>query len=81
MALKDMTAWDVLTWRFKKVVIELTSVKFWGTVFLGYLNFHFVFTEKRFDLFGMMAFLTLLGIRQAGKFLEQKQAMEGGDSK
>ncbi len=81
MALKDMSVLETVKWRFKKVLIEITSVKFWGTVFLGYLNFHFVFTEKRFDLFGMMAFLTLLGIRQAGKFLEQKQAMEGGETR
>ncbi len=81
MALKDMTIKDTLRWRVKKVIIEATSVKFWGTVFLGYLNAHLIFSEKRFDLFGMMAFLALLGIRQAGKFLEQKQNMEGGDPK
>ncbi len=81
MALKDMSILDVLTCRFKKIMIEITSVKFWGTVFLGYLNAHFVFSEKRFDLFGMMSFLALLGIRQAAKFLEQKQMGEGGEVK
>jgi hypothetical protein len=78
VALKDMSVWETMKWRFKKVIIELTSLKFWGTVFLGYLNYHFVFSEKRFDLFGMMAFLALLGIRQAGKFLEQKQMKDPG---
>lgn len=68
-----MTVGDVVKHGTKKVTLEMSSVKFWAAIFLGYLNYHIVITTGKFDLFGMMALLTLLGIREAADYLGKKQ--------
>lgn len=72
MQLKEMTIWDVISRGVKKAIIEITSVKFWGTCFVGYLNYRIVIETKAFDLFGIICFLTLLGIREAKDLLDKK---------
>ena len=72
---------DVVSSRTKKIIIEVTSLKFWGIVFLGYLNAHVVLKDSKFDMFGMSAFLLALGIREAADVFQQKVKSEGGDPK
>jgi hypothetical protein len=81
MQIKDMTVMDTIKRGMKKIVIEAASVKFWGAVFLGYLNAHIVLADHKFDVFGMTAFLVLLGIREAADLLQQKNKQGGGDPK
>jgi len=72
MQLKDMTVWDVIKRGAKKVILETTSVKFWGACFMGYLNYDIVMKKQAFDIFGIFAFLALLGIREAADYLGKK---------
>ena len=81
MNLKEMSVMDTVKRGIKKVVIEAASVKFWGAVFLGYLNAHIILADHRCDVFLMTAFLVLLGIREAADLLQQKGKKEGGDPK
>ena len=81
MKLKDMSIKDVVSGRIKKIILEVTSLKFWGIVFLGYLNAHITMTDHKFDLFGMVAFLTAIGLREAADLLQQKTQNGGGESK
>lgn len=67
-----MSLWDVMKRGAKKVIIETTSVKFWGTCFIGYLNYDIVVRKGAFDTFGIFAFLLLLGIREASDWLGKK---------
>jgi fucose permease len=72
MNLKGMTLRDVASRGIKKATAEITSVKFWGAVFIGYLNYTIVIKKEEFDVFGMFAFLALLGIREAADYLGKK---------
>jgi hypothetical protein len=79
MQIKEMTVWDVFKRGLKKVIIECASVKFWAAIFVGYANWHIIKSKDEFDLFGMGAFLVLLGIREAADLLQRKQG--GGETK
>jgi len=81
MKIKEMRIRDVLVSRVKKIIIEVTSLKFWGILFLAYLNAHLVFESKKFDMFGMSAFLLAIGIREAADIFQQKAKPEGGEPK
>ena len=72
MQLKEMSLRDVLSRGTKKVILETTSVKFWGACFIGYLNYDIVMKKGAFDTFGIFAFLALLGIREAADYLGKK---------
>ncbi len=81
MKIKEMTIRDVLSSRAKKIIIEVTSLKFWGILFLAYLNAHITLADHKFDLFGISAFLAAIGIREAADIFQQKAKPEGGESK
>lgn len=72
MQLKEMRVRDVAIRGMKKAIMEMTSVKFWGACFIGYLNYRIVMEKSAFDLFGIICFLTLLGIREAKDLLDKK---------
>lgn len=72
MNLKEVTVGEVIKRGTKKMIMETTSVKFWGAVFLGYLNYIIVIEKEAFDIFGMFSFLALLGIREAADYLGKK---------
>jgi hypothetical protein len=72
MQLKEMTVFEVVKRGIKKMIMETTSVKFWGAVFVGYLNYRIVIEKNSFDIFGMFSFLALLGIREAADYLGKK---------
>jgi hypothetical protein len=72
MELKEMSVWDVIKRGTKKIILETTSVKFWGACFIGYLNYDIVMKKGAFDTFGIFAFLALLGIREAADYLGKK---------
>ncbi len=80
MQIKGMSIGDVFKRGIKKVIIECASVKFWGAIFLGYANWHIIKEDNKFDIFGITAFLVLLGIREAADLLGQKK-QEGGEAK
>ena len=67
-----MTVWDVIVRGFKKLFIEIASVKFWAACFMAYLNYDIVIKKGAFDTFGIFAFLALLGIREAADYLGKK---------
>lgn len=73
MQLRDTTVWEMVKRGTKKIIMETTSVKFWGACFVGYLNYHIVIKKNEFDLFGMGAFLVLLGIREASDLIAAKK--------
>lgn len=72
MQLKEMSVGDIIKRGTKKVILETTSVKFWGACFIGYLNYDIVMKKGAFDTFGIFAFLALLGIREAADYLGKK---------
>ena len=72
MQLKEMSVGDIIKRGTKKVILETTSVKFWGACFIGYLNYDIVMKKGAFDTFGIFAFLLLLGIREASDWLGKK---------
>lgn len=72
MNLKETTVGEVIKRGTKKMIMETTSVKFWGAVFVGYLNYTIVLKKDSFDIFGMFSFLALLGIREAADYLGKK---------
>lgn len=72
MNLKEMSIKEVTIRGIKKAITEITSVKFWGAVFIGYLNYHIIMDKNEFDVFGMFSFLALLGIREASDYLGKK---------
>ncbi len=72
MQLKEMSYRDVIGRGVKKTIIEITSVKFWGAVFLAWLNAHIILADHKADAFLLFAFLALLGIREATDYLDKK---------
>lgn len=72
MNLKEVTVREVIRRGTKKIIMETTSIKFWGAVFVGYLNYKIVLEKGSFDIFGMFSFLALLGIREAADYLGKK---------
>ncbi len=72
MQLKEMSVLDVIKRGIKKTITELTSVKFWGACFIGYLNYDIITKKSAFDSFGILAFLLLLGIREAADLMGKK---------
>jgi len=72
MQLKETTVWEVINRGTKKIIMETTSVKFWGACFIGYLNYDIVVKKGAFDTFGIFAFLLLLGIREASDWLGKR---------
>ena len=80
MQFKEMTVCEVFKRGVKKVTMECASVKFWGAIFLGYANWHIIKEDNKFDIFGITAFLVLLGIREAADLLQRKQE-NGGEKK
>jgi hypothetical protein len=80
MQIKEMTVGDVFKRGVKKIIMECASVKFWGAIFLGFANWHIIHDENKFDVFGITAFLVLLGIREAADLLQRKED-KGGELK
>ncbi len=81
MQLKEMTVLDTAKRGVKKIMIEFFSIKFWAAVYLGYANWHIIREDNKFDLFGMSAFLLLLGVREASDLLNRKLENGGGEKK
>ena len=73
MKLSKMSVKQVSARGLKKLISELTSVKFWAACFIGYLNYDLVMETGKFDTFGIMAFLALLGIREISDFASKKE--------
>jgi hypothetical protein len=72
MQLKEITVGEIAKRGVKKIILECSSVKFWAAVFMGYMNYFIILEKKAFDMFGIFAFLTLLGIREAADYLGKK---------
>jgi len=81
MNLKEMTVWEVVKRGIKKVVMECASVKFWAAIACAYANWHIIKNKFEFDMFGVVTFCVLLGIREAADLLQQKQKNGGGGVK
>jgi hypothetical protein len=66
--LKSMTVSDTVSRGVKKLIMELTSVKFLTMVFIGAVTY-----LKVIDGYvGIMGLLAILGIREGKEFLENR---------
>lgn len=78
MKIAGMSISDTLSSRFKKILIEFSSLKTWGIFFLGYLNYHLIVVENKVDVFLITSFLVGIGIREASDLAQQKIQNGGG---
>ena len=66
--LNAITVWQVVKRGVKKFLMELTSVKFLGLVFIGFLMYRRILDGS----LGLMGMLAILGIREGMEFIQSK---------
>lgn len=66
--LNTITVWQVVKRGVKKLLMELTSVKFLGLVFIGVLTYRRILDGS----LGLMGMLAILGIREGMEFIQSK---------
>ena len=71
--LNTITVWQVVKRGVKKFLMELTSVKFLGLVFIGFLTYRRILDGS----LGLMGMLAILGIREGMEFIQSKFGLGG----
>jgi hypothetical protein len=72
--LNTITVLQVVKRGVKKFLMELTSVKFLGLVFIGFLTYRRILDGS----LGLMGMLAILGIREGMEFIQSKFGLSIG---
>lgn len=68
MKLKDTGFWDLFLARIKKMILDMTSVKFEFVVFVGYA----MWAGKIPPIYALPAMMVALGMREYVDFIQKK---------
>lgn len=68
MQLKDLGFWNLLYARIKKLILDMTSVKFEFVIFVGYC----IWAGKIPPIVGLPTMMVALGMREYVDFLDKK---------
>jgi len=71
MKLKDIGFWELIKARVKKMILDMTSVKFEFVVFIGYA----IWAGKIAPIVGLPVMMAALGMKE---YVDFKQKSNGG---